>query len=112
MSNLFKSPAFLNHILGTKFGSESANTKNLLKTPYSKFLLLFNRTKKWKLSDFEIARSIGSGRFGRVYLAREKTTGCIVAIKVLSKNELMKCHMEQQLRREIEIQTHLRYKIT
>lgn len=65
--------------------------------------------KQWKLSDFEIGRPLGKGKFGNVYLAREKKTKYIVALKVLFKSQLMKNNVEVQLRREIEIQSHLRH---
>uniref|UniRef100_T1J277 Aurora kinase n=1 Tax=Strigamia maritima TaxID=126957 RepID=T1J277_STRMM len=71
-----------------------------------------NRTavrKQWKLDDFEIGRPLGKGKFGNVYLAREKTTKYIVALKVLFKSQLEKAQVEYQLRREIEIQSHLRH---
>ena len=38
--------------------------------------------KKWTLKDFEIGRRLGSGKFGDVYLARERKSSFIVAIKV------------------------------
>ena len=41
-------------------------------------------------------------------MAREKKTHFIVALKVLFKNQLSKAGVEHQLRREIEIQAHLR----
>ncbi|KAG1672324.1 Aurora kinase A [Nymphon striatum] len=65
--------------------------------------------KKWKLEDFDIGRPLGKGKFGNVYLAREKTTKFIVALKVLFKSQLQKANVEHQLRREIEIQSHLRH---
>lgn len=64
----------------------------------------------WSLNDFEIGKPLGRGKFGSVYLAREKRTKYIVAIKVLQKNQLMKAGVEHQLRREIEIQSHLRHR--
>ena len=63
---------------------------------------------RWSLDNFEIGRPLGKGKFGNVYLAREKKSKFIVALKVLFKSQLQKCHMEHQLRREIEIQSHLR----
>ena len=63
---------------------------------------------RWQLSDFEIGRPLGKGKFGNVYLAREKRSKFIVALKVLFKSQLQKAHVEHQLRREIEIQSHLR----
>lgn len=64
--------------------------------------------KQWSLNDFEIGKPLGRGKFGSVYLAREKTTKYIVALKVLQKSQLLKAGVEHQLRREIEIQSHLR----
>ncbi|KAL3251747.1 hypothetical protein MRX96_000415 [Rhipicephalus microplus] len=64
--------------------------------------------KKWCLQDFEIGRPLGKGKFGNVYLAREKTTKYVVALKVMFKSQLQKSGMKHQLRREIEIQSHLR----
>ena len=62
----------------------------------------------WKLSDFDIGKPLGNGKFGRVYLAREKKSKYIVALKVIEKRQLVKARVEHQLRREIEIQAHLR----
>jgi hypothetical protein len=31
--------------------------------------------EEWSMSDFEIGRYIGEGKFGKVYLAREKKVG-------------------------------------
>lgn len=68
------------------------------------------RGKQWALKDFEIGKPLGRGKFGSVYLAREKRTKYIVAIKVLQKSQLLKAGVEHQLRREIEIQSHLRHR--
>lgn len=71
-------------------------------------LLVFRTAKKWTLKDFEIGKPLGRGKFGDVYLARERRTKFIVAIKVIKKKQLLKAGVEHQLRREIEIQSHLR----
>ncbi|XP_073233742.1 aurora kinase C-like [Porites lutea] len=63
----------------------------------------------WCLDDFDIGKPLGKGKFGNVYLAREKKSKYIVALKVLFKSQLEKNHVEHQLRREIEIQSHLRH---
>jgi len=65
--------------------------------------------RKWSLQDFDIGKPLGNGKFGKVYLAREKKSHFIVALKVLYKSQLSKAHVEHQLRREIEIQAHLRH---
>ena len=56
---------------------------------------------------FEIGKPLGKGKFGRVYLAKEKTTGFVCALKVLHKSELHQGKVEKQTRREIEIQSNL-----
>jgi serine/threonine protein kinase len=65
--------------------------------------------KTWELSDFDIGKPLGRGKFGNVYLAREKKTKFVVALKVLMKEQLKREGVEHQLRREIEIQSHLRH---
>ena len=64
--------------------------------------------KSWSLRDFEIGQSLGSGKYGTVYRAREKRSRYVVALKVMSKSALHKASLEYQLKREIEIQSHLR----
>ncbi|XP_064156483.1 aurora kinase A [Anguilla rostrata] len=63
----------------------------------------------WSLDNFDIGRPLGKGKFGNVYLARERQTKFILALKVLFKKQLEKAGVEHQLRREVEIQSHLRY---
>lgn len=65
--------------------------------------------KRWALKDFDIGKKLGRGKFGNVYVAREKKTKYICALKVLFKEELLSNKVEHQLRREIEIQSHLRH---
>ncbi|KAK2750693.1 spindle assembly checkpoint kinase [Myotisia sp. PD_48] len=65
--------------------------------------------KKFHLGMFEIGKPLGKGKFGRVYLAREKSTGFVCALKVLHTKELVYDRVETQLRREIEIQSNLRH---
>lgn len=65
--------------------------------------------KKWHLGMFEIGKPLGKGKFGRVYLAKERSTGFVCALKVLHKSELQQGKVEKQLRREIEIQSNLRH---
>lgn len=44
-----------------------------------------------------------------MYLAREAKSKYIVALKVLFKSQLVKNSVQHQLRREIEIQAHLKH---
>lgn len=61
----------------------------------------------FSIRDFEVGRALGKGKFGNVYLARENNSKYIVALKVLSKKQLIKHNLQHQLRREIEIQSRL-----
>ncbi|KAG5331334.1 AURAA kinase, partial [Acromyrmex charruanus] len=65
--------------------------------------------KKWVLTDFDIGRPLGKGKFGNVYLAREKRSKFIIAMKVLYRSQIEDAQILHQVRREIEIQTHLRH---
>ncbi|NWS71412.1 AURKA kinase, partial [Crotophaga sulcirostris] len=67
------------------------------------------KKRQWTLDDFEIGRPLGKGKFGNVYLAREKQSKFILALKVLFKTQLEEAGVEHQLRREVEIQSHLRH---
>ncbi|KAL2514988.1 Serine/threonine-protein kinase Aurora-3 [Forsythia ovata] len=65
--------------------------------------------KQWSITDFEIGKPLGKGKFGRVYLAREIKSKYIVALKVIFKEQIEKYRLHHQLRREMEIQTSLRH---
>lgn len=67
------------------------------------------RPTPWDLSNFDIGRPLGRGKFGNVYLAREKLTKYVVALKVMFKKQIHSNSVEHQVRREIEIQSHLRH---
>lgn len=66
-------------------------------------------SSRWSLSSFDIGTPLGRGKFGNVYLAREKTTRYVVALKVMFKKQIVQNAVEHQVRREIEIQSHLRH---
>ena len=65
--------------------------------------------KQFHLSMFEIGKPLGKGSFGHVYLARERSSGFVCALKVLYKHEIQQAKVERQVRREIEIQSNLRH---
>ncbi len=81
---------------------DTATTSSKLPTPQPTLAT-------WKIDDFDVGRALGKGKFGFVYLCRERRTKFIVALKVLYKNQISNFGMEHQLRREIEIQSHLRH---
>ncbi|CAI0646615.1 unnamed protein product [Colletotrichum noveboracense] len=58
---------------------------------------------------FSIQRLLGEGKFGRVYIAREKSTGFICALKILSKKALYVLQAEERAFYEIECQQSLRH---
>lgn len=65
--------------------------------------------KSWTLSDFDLGRPLGKGKFGNVYLAREKKSHFVIALKVLIKSQIVDSEIEHQVRREVEIQYRLRH---
>ena len=71
--------------------------------------MINTKMSHWLIDDFEIGKPLGKGKFGNVFLAREKKSRYIVALKVLFKSQLQKGGVEHQLRREVEIQAHLRH---
>ncbi|CAF4112016.1 unnamed protein product, partial [Rotaria magnacalcarata] len=68
-----------------------------------------SKSTSWTIEDFEIGNLLGRGRFGYVYCGREKQTRFVVALKILFKAQLKNSKMEQQVKREIEIQSNLKH---
>ncbi|CAL1713551.1 unnamed protein product [Somion occarium] len=67
-------------------------------------------TREWHLTDFDMGRPLGKGKFGRVYMVRTKVEPhFILALKCLYKKEIVESRVEKQIRREIEIQQNLRH---
>ncbi|GAB6031798.1 hypothetical protein CHUAL_010200 [Chamberlinius hualienensis] len=64
---------------------------------------------KWSLKRFDIGRPLGKGKFGNVYLAREKQSKVKVALKILFKSQLEKAALEHQFLREVEIHYNLNH---
>jgi len=65
--------------------------------------------RRWCLTDFEMGKPLGRGKFGNVYLARQPESGAVVALKVLSKASMCIEGAEFLVRREIEIQSRLNH---
>jgi len=66
-------------------------------------------TETFNLDMFDVGRALGKGKFGNVYLAREQKSRYVLALKVMFKCELKKHGVVHQVRREVEIQSHLRH---
>lgn len=64
----------------------------------------------WKKSDFQIIELLGKGMFAEVYKAKELKSNKTVAIKIIKKSLIKKYKLTNNLRREIEIQSHINYK--
>ena len=47
-------------------------------------------TKKVKLADYDIMNTLGTGSFGRVRLAKQKSNNQSVALKMLKKIEILR----------------------
>ena len=62
-----------------------------------------------KITDFKIIREIGSGSFGRVYLAKHLKTKVDYAIKVIDKRNKTNIEGKPYFRREIEIMSKIRH---
>lgn len=93
-----------------KTASNSRVSEDMVKSERRSHVLIDQpQFKQFHLGMFEIGRPLGKGKFGRVYLARERGSGFICALKVLHKNELQRGNVEKQVRREIEIQSNLRH---
>ncbi|GIQ83779.1 aurora kinase [Kipferlia bialata] len=62
---------------------------------------------RWTLADFELGKLLGKGKYGRVFMARERQTNYIVALKVLDAATIQEERVERQILREVTIQTNL-----
>ena len=45
---------------------------------------------KLNLADYEILQTLGTGSFGRVRLAKNRSSGDYVALKILKKSEILR----------------------
>ena len=68
-----------------------------------------NPARMWTLENFELGPQIGSGQFSKVFLAREKSTGFICAIKMIPKDRILQSGSEDQVVREIRIMSSVMF---
>ncbi len=59
--------------------------------------------RKWKYSHFEEILELGKGSFGKVCLCKEKKTGLMVAIKIISKKKLEEHDLLDQVVQEVKL---------
>lgn len=50
--------------------------------------------QNFKISDFDIGRVLGRGRYGNVFVAKYIKDGMIVALKIMNKNNLVRDEYE------------------
>lgn len=73
-----KSPTSYNkHKDNSRFMSDNASQSSSVSTP-----LHASHKERTSIDDFEIIKPISRGAFGKVFLARKRTTGDLFAIKV------------------------------
>ncbi len=65
--------------------------------------------RTFSMDDFVLGKQIGKGKLGTVFVAKEKKSGYIVAIKSMSKKELAKGGYKITALREIDVQSKLRH---
>jgi serine/threonine protein kinase len=68
------------------------------------------KDRAWCLDDFSLGKPIGKGKFGNVYLAKERRSKVPVALKVLFKAPMVAASCVHTLRREVEIQSRLKHR--
>ncbi|KAI3944428.1 hypothetical protein MKW98_006589 [Papaver atlanticum] len=61
------------------------------------------------VGNFDIGKPLGKGKFGRVYMAREKKHQYVCALKVIYRCQVEKYDLLPQLKREMEIQSTLEH---
>jgi hypothetical protein len=62
-------------------------------------------SKKLSITDFELGKSLGEGKFGMVYLAVHKETKFLVALKKITKQSIKSNYMIDQFLLEVKIQS-------
>lgn len=62
-----------------------------------------NSPRYWSIDDFDVGDVIGEGRFGKVFVAREKKSHFICVLKIIRKSLLKKHNLENQMISEIEL---------
>lgn len=64
---------------------------------------------KWTIDDFELGKPLGFGKFGVVWLVRERKSNYLLALKIMKKKDV-KDDLKgiKQIRREIEIQMNIK----
>ena len=59
--------------------------------------IISNSTFQWKIADFNLGKPLGKGRFGNVYVAKEKKTSYVVALKIMFKKDIRDAELQHQV---------------
>ncbi|KAI9233890.1 MAG: kinase-like domain-containing protein [Podila humilis] len=79
-------------IRGGLFGNSSGSA-GIHSPPFNGSTPPYNKSRVPSIQDFEIIKPISRGAFGKVYLARKKTTKDLYAIKILKKADMVRKNM-------------------
>uniref|UniRef100_K3WJS2 Aurora kinase n=1 Tax=Globisporangium ultimum (strain ATCC 200006 / CBS 805.95 / DAOM BR144) TaxID=431595 RepID=K3WJS2_GLOUD len=95
---------------GRTFKSVALSRKSLDDTrPLRTLSERIEENRSWERDDFAVTKSLGKGKSGNVYLAKEKTSNYTVALKVIYKSRLNHEGGIYGLKREIDLQARLRH---
>ncbi|KAF1318248.1 Aur protein kinase, partial [Globisporangium splendens] len=95
---------------GRTFKSAALSRKSLDDTrPLRTLSERIEENRSWERDDFAVTKSLGKGKSGNVYLAKEKTSNYTVALKVIYKSRLNHEGGIYGLKREIDLQARLRH---
>ncbi|KAJ9592752.1 hypothetical protein L9F63_015590 [Diploptera punctata] len=96
---------------GQKSCHEVTDYANFLEKSKYEFLKTWQkkRTPKYNLEDYDIMKTLGSGSFGHVVLARLKSKGSYHAIKILKKEKIIKLKQVQHALNEKQILQTIRF---
>ena len=83
-----------------------ANNQSII---HKNLTILSPMIKTWKIEDFDLGKCLGKGRFGKVFLAREKKTRMIFALKCIVKKGMTNPACVEQMKREIKIHSFLNH---
>ncbi|KAF9337656.1 hypothetical protein BG006_003569 [Podila minutissima] len=78
---------------GGLFGNTPGSAGGILSPPFNGPTTPYNKSRVPSIQDFEIIKPISRGAFGKVYLARKKTTKDLYAIKILKKADMVRKNM-------------------
>jgi protein kinase A len=67
------------------------------------------KATKVKLQDYDVMHSLGTGSFGRVKLAKHKTSGDFAALKMLKKAEILRLKQVDDIISENNILSHINH---